>query len=192
MQLKVPNWLSHLRLDRRGLPVPYVNRWGLEENVDSLSLAYDPHVRMLAVFQDDSKEVIPDFTAQNMQRQRECIMRELCQVCARPVPYSRRCVAISSVSVETVFVDGADRAVIFEPWLCTRCAMFAVDRCPALIRRQHDEDLTIFPIKRASDFRITVSQGWIEGPFEQQSRETSPAMWAKIILDPSVVRISAN
>lgn len=190
--MKIPDWLSHLRVDRRGLPVPYVNRWGLEEDVASLSIEYDPNVGMLGVFCDDSKEEIPNFTAQNMQRQRECITQGLCQVCHRQVPYSRRCVVISSVSVETVTVAGQERAVIFEPWLCTRCALYAVDRCPALIRRKHDEDLTIFPIKRASDYRITVSQGWIEGPLEQQSRETTPAMWAKIILDPRVVRISAT
>lgn len=191
MQL-IPDWLSHLRTDRRGLPVPYVNRWGMEENVASLSIAFDPHVGMLGVFNDDSKEDVPNFTAQNMQRQRECVTQGLCQVCRRTVPYSRRCVVISSMSVETITVAGQERAVIFEPWLCSRCAMFAVDRCPALIRRKDTDDLTVFPIKRASDFRITVSQGWIEGPLEQQSRETTPAMWAKIILDPRVVRISAN
>jgi hypothetical protein len=189
---EIPDWLSHLRADRRGLPVPYVNRWGLDEDDDLLTINYDENVRRLAVFYDDSQEPVPNFTAQNMQRQRECVMQGLCQVCRRPVPYSRRCVVISSISVETVNVAGQDRAVIFEPWLCTRCALFAVDRCPALIRRKETEDLTVFPIRRPSDFQVTVSLGWVEGPLEAQSRETPPAMWAKIILDPSVVRISAK
>lgn len=191
--MKVPDWLSHLRVDRRGLPVPYVNRWGLDENDALLSLEHDPNVGRLAVFYDDSQETEPNFRAQNMQRQRECTMKGLCQVCRRPVPFSRRTLIVSSISVETVHVEGrGDCAVVTEPWLCSRCALFAVDRCPALIRRRHDEDLTIFSIRRPSDYQITVSLGWVEGPLEAQSRETPPAMWAKIILDPSVVRISAR
>lgn len=193
MSREIPGWLSHLRVDRRGLPVPYVNRWGLDENDALLSIEHDPNVKMPAVFYDDSREVEPNFTAQNMQRQRECTIQGLCQICKRPVPYSRRTLIVSSISVETVHVDGrGECAVVTEPWLCGRCALFAVDRCPALIRRKNDVDLTIFSIRRPSDFQITVSVGWVEGPLEAQSRETPPAMWAKIILDPSVVRISAK
>ena len=29
-RVDIPPWLSHLRTDRRGLPVPWVNRWGPE------------------------------------------------------------------------------------------------------------------------------------------------------------------
>lgn len=190
--LIVPDWLSHLRTDRRGLPVPYVNRWGLDENNDLLRIRYDDTVKRTAIFYDDTREEIPNFTAQHMARQRECVILGLCQVCRVPVPYSHRTLIVSSMSVETIELQGQERAVVTEPWLCRRCAIFAVDRCPALIRRKDGEDLTMFHVRRASDFQITVSVGWVEGPLEAQSRETPPVMWAKIILDPSVLRISAR
>jgi hypothetical protein len=109
-------WLSHLRRDRRGLPVPYVNRWG-SEDLHRVTIAYDPHVRQRAAFLDDSQETVPDFTAQNMGRQRRCMVAGLCQVCARPVPWSRRNLVIAPNSVEQITVGNRLVSVVFEPWL---------------------------------------------------------------------------
>lgn len=178
--MKIQDWLGHLRTDRRGIPVPYLNRWG-PERPDQLSIRVDPVVHQLAVFQDDADEPDPDFTAQNMQRQRECMMRGLCQVCARPVPWRRRLLVVSSMSTSVVDVQGVGPAVVVtEPWLDQRCAGFALNHCPALIRRKHGDDLTLLVVDTRP--KLIVSNGWVEGPLEAESRRIKPAMWVKAII----------
>lgn len=177
----VPPWLGHLRRDRRGLPVPYINLWG-DEDENRLTIAHDPHVRRPGVFLDDSTEPVPDFTRQNMQRQRECMMAGLCQVCARPVPWRRRLLVLASMSMETIDLDGQRVPVVTEPWLDTRCAEFALAHCPDLIRRRRDERLDLVAITAPEQTTMTVSTGWIEGPLQALSERVQPAMWVKVIL----------
>lgn len=179
--MNIPAHLEHLRTDRRGLPVPYINRWG-PERPETLSIAVDHHVGDLAVFQDDSGETVPDFTAQNMQRQRETMYRGLCQVCARPVPWPRFLV-LGDLSATTISVGGRTRTAITEPWLCAACLVFALKTCPALIRRRRDEDLIPVSVEE-HQVQFVVSRGWIEGALEDESRATQPAMWVKAILRP--------
>lgn len=174
-------WLNHLRRDRRGLPVPYINLWG-PETTDRLAIRHDENVRGPAVFLDDDDETVPDFTRQNMQRQRECVTQGLCQVCRRFVPWSRRVLVIAALSCEQIVLEGRRTTVVTEPWLCRRCAEFAVTVCPALIRRRRDEDLRIIEVPGPRQFRIVISRGWIDGPLEEQSRQDPPAIWAKILL----------
>jgi hypothetical protein len=184
--MRVPDWLNHLRTDRRGIPVPYVNLWG-DEDVTRISIRYDQHVRAPGVFLDDTHEIVPDFTRQNIQRQRQCMAAGLCQVCARPVPWSRRTVVLAALSVEWIDFAGRQVPVVNEPWLCRRCADFAVTHCPALIRRRRDEQLQIIPVRREKDCQLVVSRGYVDGPLEVESRRVQPAMWAKLLL--TAVRI---
>lgn len=188
--MKIPTHLQGLRTDRRGIPVPYVNRWG-PERVESLSLRQDPHVRALGVFCDDTDQDVPDFTAQNMQRQRECMMRGLCQVCARAVPWTARYLVIASLSVERITMDGQESLVVTEPWLCGACAVFAVRTCPALIRRRRDEHLQVIRVPQG-DVTLVRSVGYVDGPLEVESRRLQPTMWVKAIvsgLDDLVVTL---
>lgn len=182
MSIQVPPWLSHLRCDRRGLPVPFVNRWGKQEKTELLSIRWDRTVDMAAVFYDDNGETEPDFNHQNMQRQRQCMAEGLCQVCGRPVPFSRRTLVLSGISTEQIQLGGRGALVVTEPWLCRRCAMFATTYCPALIRRRHDEDLQIISVTTRRQFELTVSRGWVDGPLEAESRRVQPAMWTKVLL----------
>lgn len=174
-------WLSHLRRDRRGLPVPVVNRWG-PESTDRLYVDYDRWTNSRAVFLDDSEETEPDFTAQNMGRQRHCMAGGLCQVCGRPVPWSRRNLVIAPTSVEWVPLGGRQVPVVFEPWLDDRCAEIATSWCPALIRRRHEEQLTVLPVRSEREAQLVVSTGWVEGPLEAETRAAPVAMWVKVAL----------
>lgn len=178
--MRIPKHLQGLRTDRRGLPVPYVNRWG-PERVESLSLREDPHVRALAVFCDDADETEPDFTAQNMQRQRECMMRGLCQVCARAVPWSARNLVVAPLSVEQIWIGGRRALAVTEPWLCGTCAVFAVRVCPALIRRRREEQLQVVRV-HLGDVTLIRSVGYVDGPLERESRRLKPTMWVKAIV----------
>lgn len=186
MSIAIPDFLSHLRTDRRGLPVPYVNRWGAE-SVDRLEIRFDPHVGQIALFDNDQDELEPDFTAQNMQRQREVMALGLCQVCRRHIPWSRRFVVVSSMSAEEILLHGRRVVVVTEPWLDERCARFAIEKCPGLIRRTRGDDLELVRVRRQRDAQLVVSRGWAEGHLEGESREVMPAMWAKLLL--SNVRI---
>lgn len=184
--------LAHLRRDRRGLPVPYVNRWGVTEDLDRLRVDYDQHVRQRAVFYDDDGLDVPNFTSQNMGRQRQVMVEGLCQVCGRPVPWSRRNLVVAPNSVEWVHVNGREVPVVFEPWLDDMCADIAVNWCPALIRRRRDEQLVVVPVRSPRDVQLVVSTGWVGGPHEAETRANPVAMWVKIaLLRHNIVRASA-
>ncbi len=156
-------WLQHLRRDARGLPVPWINRWGAETAAAS-HIRYDPLVGGLGQFFADHGDV-PDFFAQNIGRQRQAMVEGRCQVCARPVPWSRRNLVISGVTCEDITIDdlgGEPATSVIEPWLDDRCAANATLLCPALIRRRHDEDLTLLPVRRPKDVLLVKSVGALD------------------------------
>jgi hypothetical protein len=184
--LAVPHRLDRLRRDRRGLPVPYVNAWGAEDPA-RVRIAYDRHVRGIAVFHDEDPDGQPDFTRQDMGRQRECIIGGLCQVCARPVAWANRYLVFAALSIAVIDFGGREMPVITEPWLCRDCCAYAVQVCPALIRRRRDEEMAVVRVTSPSQVRIIVSKGWVEGPAEAESRRLLPVMWAKILLDGAEV-----
>lgn len=177
--MKTPPWLSHLRT-WRGLPVPAINLWGVDTEIGP-DVRYDVWVRGRAVFVDDADQDIPDFTRQNMQRQRESMICGLCQVCWRHVPWSRRYMVIAGLSTQTVQLGGTAVTVVTEPWLDQRCAEFAVSTCPALIRRHSEDGLRIVQV-RERDTTLIVSKGWVEGPLEDLTRANPVIMWVKASL----------
>jgi hypothetical protein len=190
--MRIPDWLGHLRTDRRGLPVPYVNLWGVED-VRRVRMAYDRHTDSQALFQDDEGQEVPDFTQQNMGRQRECMVDGLCQVCRRHVPWSRRFLVVSDMSVQAIHEPKlGDVVAIHEPWLCQRCAVFATDVCPALIRRTREEQLKLIPITSQMDVSMIVSRGWVEGPLEEETKRVQPAMWCKVLLTRTRLEIGRS
>ncbi len=156
-------WLAGRPRDRRGLPVPYVNMWGDEREVPS-RIEFDPLVGERAVFIDDEQSVrVPDFTRQNAGRQRRCMVEGLCQVCARPVPWSRRCLIVSGASVQWVQVGGRQLPVVYEPWLDERCADIATAWCPALIRQERAGNLHRVPVRSTREVSLVMSHGWVDG-----------------------------
>lgn len=187
MGVTIPAWMDHLKTDRRGLPVPRVNLWGEENAPDRMDVRWDPYVGMRAVFLDDEGQEVPDFTRQHMGRQRESVAQGLCQVCWREVPWSRRFLVLSEISIQWIEVNGEPHMAVTEPWLCERCAVFAVDTCPALIRRRRDEKLRLVKVTTKRHAQYVVSQGWVEGKWEAETKADPVGMWAKILLDPAVV-----
>lgn len=182
MSRTIPPWLNHLRRDRRGLPVPHINLWGDADDSSRLRIEPDPYVNAPGVYFVDDYAGDPDFTKQSFQRQRESMLGGLCQVCGRPVPWKRRLLALGDLSVETIQLEDATYDVVTEPWLDTRCAEFALQHCPALIRRRRDENLTLVQIESKHQVQFTVSTGYIDGPLRAQSLQQQPAMFAKALL----------
>lgn len=177
----IPPHLAHLER-WRGLPAPYVNRRATSENEHDWYLRYDRNVRAIAAHMNDQDGAPIDFTHQCIQRQRECVIRGLCQVCARAVAWPDRRLVLSNVSVEMVELDGQHVPVVTEPWLCPDCADFSLHTCPALIRRGRDEDLRLIAVTTPTDCRIVTSSGWIEGRYEAATKASPVVMWAKILL----------
>lgn len=119
-RVAVPQWLSHLEVDRRGIPVPWINTWTAVEGVnpladpsvdpltgepagtDGFTVRYDSLAQQDGYFLDDEDRAAfghPDFTSQNPGRQRAAMIQGLCQVCARHVPWSRRFLVVAGLSV---------------------------------------------------------------------------------------------
>lgn len=189
--MKIPDFLTHLRHDKRGFPVPWINLWGLEDP-ERMSIEHDPMVGGPAMVLHDQCQQIPDFTRMNMQRQRAAMVAGLCQVCARGVPWSRRFLVVSDISAERVVVDGRGVTVLSEPWLDERCARFALDHCPALIRRHRRDALSLVAVTSPRTVRLVVSRGWVEGPLEAESKRVQPAMWVKLwLMDLDVQLVAA-
>jgi len=163
--VKVPSWLGHLRTDRFGRPVPIVNRWGKGEDPSRVAIQFDRHVGRNAIFYFDAGEPEPDFTMQNMQRQRRCMVLGECQICGRPVPWRRRHLVLSSVSTRLMTSPGPARGTltVTEPWLDRRCAEFAIEKCPALIRRGRDEDLDLVQVTSRFDVQLVLTQEAVDG-----------------------------
>lgn len=183
MTREIPPWLNHLRRDRRGLPVPHINLWGDADDSSRFRIEDDEYVNQKAVFFRDDYAGDPDFTKQSFQRQRECMLGGLCQVCSRPVPWRRRLLVLGDLSTETVTIDGAEHVAVTEPWLDTRCAEFALTHCPALIRRRRDEGLTLVEVESSDQVTFAASTGYIDGPLKAMSMVLQPAMFAKALLN---------
>lgn len=147
--MEIPRWLQHLRCDRRGIPVPWINRWvapgtGGELAPDRVRIRRDRWVGGPGLFEVERPGDVPDFTRQDMGRQRESTIAGLCQVCGRPVPWARRLLVVADIATQVVDIDGVGEALVLtEPWLDRICARFALEHCPALIRRTRDEHLTL-------------------------------------------------
>lgn len=178
--MKVPDWLAHLRRDRFGRPVPVVNRWGKDENLANLAVQHDRHIGRDAIFYFDANETEPDFTAQNPQRQRRSMVLGECQICGRPIPWRRRHLVLSSVSTRTITSPGPRQGWlgVTEPWLDRRCAEFAIEKCPALIRRGRDEDLDLISVSSRRDVDVLFTVNAIRN--RPETWQDPPVMWAEL------------
>jgi hypothetical protein len=100
---------------------------------------------------------------------------------------------VSGISTETIELPGLGHGstVVIEPWLDERCGRFAVEKCPALIRRHSREDLKLVPIRGPEDVVLIMSKGWVEGPFEESTKAEPVGMWSKAVLRNVELRRSA-
>jgi hypothetical protein len=177
-----PLSLRHCLRDRYNRPVPYINIWSGEMPEDTWRLATDPSLGMPGIFVPAGCRGLgePDFTRQAPDRQRECMIGELCQICTAPAAWI---VVSNSMSTKTIVYQGKKRLVITEPWICASCAKYAIEVCPGLIRRRRDDDLALV---RPIEYELGYSQGWMEGPLQAKSQRELPAMWGELHIEAAV------
>jgi hypothetical protein len=174
-----PEAVRALLHDARGRPVPFINIWSGEGSETDWHIRTDPLVGRLAFFiphRPGSGE--PDFTKQNIQRQRKCMVRRLCQVCGQAIPpRDAGLLVMSSISVATHEVYEHGPVPLFsEPWCHPECITYAAAICPGLRRRQNQHDFSLIRPRRVS---LIESRGWVEGPLERYTKKEQPTMWVK-------------
>jgi hypothetical protein len=125
-----------MSLDRKilkwgSVPVPYAALWSGE--ADQMRVATCPHARVLALCDHEARgEGKPIFGKPHMTRQREVIVKQLCDLCARPLAGRTKV----SLSHATFRVNGAEGGCIMqvEPLVHKDCALVCVEHCPSLKR----------------------------------------------------------
>lgn len=113
------------------MPVPYAVSWSAEQG--HMHVATCPHIRCTALCDVDRRgEGKPVFGKPHMTRQREVIMKDLCDLCARPLK-GRTKVSLSHAG--EVVSGGAGLTVMqLEPMVHKDCAVLCLQHCPSLKR----------------------------------------------------------
>lgn len=112
------------------VPVPYAVLWSAE---DKMYLGRDPLIKMPACCNEVARGVgKPRFGTPHMDRQREVIYNDWCDLCAKPFKNQTR-VSLSHAKVN--FAGAAGACVMqVEPLLHKSCAAICIKHCPSLKR----------------------------------------------------------
>lgn len=120
----VPPVIDMLPKDRKGFPIPYVADWRSHED--------DVHAERLGprygVLHCDCEPGVgePRLGHQCPTRQKECMRERKCQVCSLSIPQDEDCYFLGGAPVET----------FWEPPLHLTCALYSLQVCPGITRRQ--------------------------------------------------------
>lgn len=121
----------HKLLTWGSVPVPYAALWSGEAG--QMRVAICPHAGVVALCDHEARGTgKPIFGTPHMTRQRELIVNQLCDLCARPLA-GRTKVSLSHASFR---VSGAEGGCIMqvEPLVHKDCALICVEHCPSLKR----------------------------------------------------------
>jgi hypothetical protein len=113
--------------------VPYVAAWSSE--LPNFRVAPDPFVgNVPALFRGSGRrgEGKPMLGKMDVARQRLCVEKRLCQVCASPLQGLGWCVHLE----ELTHLEGTFVQALSEPAACARCMATALMVCPGLERRR--------------------------------------------------------
>lgn len=112
-------------------PVPYAALWSGEAG--QMFVGHCRHINHSAVCDVDRRGTgKPIFGKPHMTRQREVIVNELCDLCARPLKGRTR---VSLSHAREVLSGGAGPCIMqVEPMVHKDCALVCVNHCPSLKR----------------------------------------------------------
>ncbi|KKX24337.1 hypothetical protein [Rhizobium sp. LC145] len=114
------------------MPVPFAALWSAEQG--GIHVARCPHIDHLALCDVDRRgEGKPIFGKPHMGRQRQLIVNDLCDLCAKPLKARTK---VSLSHAREVVSGGAGMTVMqVEPMVHKDCARTCVEHCPSL---KHD------------------------------------------------------
>jgi hypothetical protein len=145
-----------------GVPVPYTVSWTAEDAPGMHYLGRCPYAKRIAIRQHEERgRGKPRFGAPHMDRQREVITLDLCDLCARPLKLRTKV----SLSQARPALHGAAVWDILqvEPLLHKECAAESMKHCPSLRRQIREGVLHIRQVTRhACQFAIFSEQGTFE------------------------------
>jgi len=113
------------------MPVPYAVLWSAEQG--GMHVAHCKHIDRLALCDIDRRgEGKPVFGKPHMGRQRQLIVSDLCDLCARPLK-GRTKVSLSHAR-EVISGEEGMAVMQVEPMVHKDCARVCVEHCPSLKR----------------------------------------------------------
>lgn len=154
-----------------GVPVPYTASWSAE---DQIFLELCPHARAIAICQSVARgSGKPEFGKPHMNRQREVIALDLCDLCGRPLK-NRTKVSLSHARSRSNAASAFDVLQV-EPLLHKECAAISMRHCPSLRRDVRNGTLEIRQVfSHQVQFAIYSEQGTFEAT-GQRCRSVSHA-----------------
>lgn len=157
------------------VPVPYTASWSAEEHV---FLDFCPHARATAICQRVAPgEGKPLFGKPHMNRQREVIARDLCDLCAMPLK-NRTKVSLSHARSRSHAANAFDVLQV-EPLLHRECAAISVMHCPSLKR---DIRAGTVEIRQVTAHRVQFALYSAQGTFEACGVRQKSVSHAKVQL----------
>lgn len=143
--------LYSISMAGHNVTVPYVAAWSSE--MPDLRVAPEPLINGVpALFRARGKrgDGKPVLGKMDVGRQRLCVLKKLCQVCASPINGP----AWYALLEEHILLDGGMSAyAVREPAACTNCMVAALRVCPGL---QRDEPRIVWPQRIATLVTMTI------------------------------------
>jgi len=113
------------------VPVPYAASWTSEQG--QMTVGICRHTKRLSICEPEGRGIgKPVFGKPHMNRQREVIMWDLCDLCAKPLK-GRTKVSLSHAR-EVVSGGGGMCVMQVEPMVHKDCAVTCIEHCPSLKR----------------------------------------------------------
>lgn len=186
---RIPTHLLGLPRDpETGWPVPYVNRWTSENEHQATVGTW---LGSPAFMWPDHRGVgAADFRSQHLNRQRIVMRDHSCQVCradratlliigpglsGQRIRYGRAGLPVTGVAFT-------------EPLICSRCATFATEHCPGLIRRRRTDTMRIVDLHG--------KLGRTELVYSTGTHDLIPGrvalMWAKLVVPVQMLGVPAD
>jgi len=157
-------------------PVPYTVSWSGE---DRIFLERCPHAGgSLAICQEVRPGVgKPKFGAPHMNRQREAVVRGLCDLCGKPLK-TRTKVSLSHARSRTHAAEPLDVLQV-EPLLHRECALISASYCPSLKRDIRNGTVEI---RQVTQWRAQLAIYSEQGVFEVCGERRKAICLAKVQL----------
>lgn len=178
----------------RTVPVPYVASWSSE--MPDLRVAPEPLINgKPALFRANGRrgEGKPVLGKMDMGRQRLCILRGLCQVCANPIVGMAWHVLLEE---HALLDNGVTVRAVREPAACTACMVLSLQVCPGLRR---DRPRIVWARKKVTLVTMTTPPIGGVGPLlpdgpelVNQRREDAVIGYLKVILDDLMANLSPD
>lgn len=159
-----------------GVPVPYTVSWSAEEKTEHIAVC--PHAKLDAICQHSNPGVgKPKFGAPHVNRQRETIAKDNCDLCGKPLK-NRTKVSLSHARPRENGHSYGDILQV-EPLLHKECAAISMQHCPSL--KRDVKEGTLF-VRQVTSHKVQFAIYSEQGTFEATGVRQKAICYAKVQL----------